>query len=728
MVYEVIVDISNSEVDKVFDYHAPFPVEVGERVLVPFGRRQLEGYVIGVKEKSDTHFEIKDIIMRLDGTPAIIPEMLSLAKFMIKKNLRYVDCLRLFIPSKLRGGRVKIATENHLYYNTSLTLEDALAMLKKGAKAQEGIVRRMYEVGEEKESVINQEFNAQAVKTLIEKGILTRSTIERDRIPKGMEIARKVVTLTSEQQNAVDIINNSGKNTFLLHGVTGSGKTEIYMNIIESVLKEGKTAIMLVPEISLTPQMLGVFRARFGDEVSVLHSGLSDGERYDEWRRLRSGKARVALGARSAIFAPVSNLGAIIIDEEHDTSYVSDRNPRYFTVDIAEERARYNDAKLILGSATPSIETYYKAKQGKYHLITLRNRVNDKKMPEIETVDMKKEIRRGNVSVFSAPLLSALDETLQEGNQAMIFLNRRGYVSFVRCRSCGYVPKCPHCEVSLTHHKEDNTLRCHYCGSKFKMISECPICGYQDMRQGKVGTEKIVAELNRIFPQARVLRMDNDTTTTKDSYIKILSAFNNREADILVGTQMIAKGHDFANVTLVGIIDADISLFVSDFRANERTFQLITQVAGRAGRDNKPGRVIMQTFTPKHDVYRFAKNYDYEGFFDKEINTRETTKFPPFTKIVRLLVQGDEEQLTAGTARMLYEKLAVLPPQKKGVIRVQVMRAPIKRIEDKYRFQVVIWVDAKREDDVMPEIYEIGQSIQTKGVVIFTEINPQQML
>ena len=362
MVYEVIVDISNSEVDKVFDYHAPFPVEVGERVLVPFGRRQLEGYVIGVKEKSDTHFEIKDIIMRLDGTPAIIPEMLSLAKFMIKKNLRYVDCLRLFIPSKLRGGRVKIATENHLYYNTSLTLEDALAMLKKGAKAQEGIVRRMYEVGEEKESVINQEFNAQAVKTLIEKGILTRSTIERDRIPKGMEIARKVVTLTSEQQNAVDIINNSGKNTFLLHGVTGSGKTEIYMNIIESVLKEGKTAIMLVPEISLTPQMLGVFRARFGDEVSVLHSGLSDGERYDEWRRLRSGKARVALGARSAIFAPVSNLGAIIIDEEHDTSYVSDRNPRYFTVDIAEERARYNDAKLILGSATPSIETYYKAK------------------------------------------------------------------------------------------------------------------------------------------------------------------------------------------------------------------------------------------------------------------------------------------------------------------------------------------------------------------------------
>ena len=361
-------------------------------------------------------------------------------------------------------------------------------------------------------------------------------------------------------------------------------------------------------------------------------------------------------------------------------------------------------------------------------MITLRNRVNDKKMPEIETVDMKKEIRRGNVSVFSAPLLSALDETLQEGNQAMIFLNRRGYVSFVRCRSCGYVPKCPHCEVSLTHHKEDNTLRCHYCGSKFKMISECPICGYQDMRQGKVGTEKIVAELNRIFPQARVLRMDNDTTTTKDSYIKILSAFNNREADILVGTQMIAKGHDFANVTLVGIIDADISLFVSDFRANERTFQLITQVAGRAGRDNKPGRVIMQTFTPKHDVYRFAKNYDYEGFFDKEINTRETTKFPPFTKIVRLLVQGDEEQVTASTARMLYEKLAVLPPRKKGVIRVQVMRAPIKRIEDKYRFQVVIWVDAKREDDVMPEIYEIGQSIQTKGVVIFTEINPQQML
>lgn len=729
MFYEVIVDISNSEIDKVFDYHAPFDVDVGYRVLVPFGRRQVEGFVIGKKEHADTHHDIKDIIMKLDDYPVILPEMVELARHMSKSNLRFIDCLRLFIPAKLRGGRVKVQTCNYLYFNKEeYTLESALEGIRSTAKAQRAIIARLWQDGSAVESEINAEFSPSAVKALLEKGVITRMSVEKNRTPSSLISERKDVILTDEQRTAVETISTGAPGTYLVHGVTGSGKTEVYMHLIDLTLKEGKTAIMLVPEISLTPQMLGLFRVRFGDKVGVLHSGLSDGERYDEWRRLLLGEATVALGARSAVFAPIKNVGLIIIDEEHDSSYVSESNPRYFTSEVAEFRRAYNSAKLVLGSATPALETYHNAVTGEYKLITLKNRVNKKELPELETVDMREEIKRGNTGIFSARLISALEQTLKDGNQAMLFLNRRGYASFLRCRECGFVPKCPNCEVSLTYHKEDNTLRCHYCGARYRAITKCPICGNEDIKEGKTGTEKIENEVKRIFPSARVLRMDNDTTTTKDAYLKILTSFGKGEADVLVGTQMIAKGHDFKNVTLVGIIDADLALYYSDYRSAERTFQLITQVAGRAGRENKPGRVVMQTYSPRHYVYGFAKKYDYEGFYKKEINTRELTKYPPFTKIVRILLLSEYEEEARAQAIKLTGILAEIKKHASGLRNLQKMQAPLKKLRSFYRYQIVIWLDNDCADELMPIIYEVANNANTDKVSVFTEINPQQML
>ena len=728
MVYEVIVDISNSETDKVFDYLSPFPVEKGERVLVPFGRRQVEGFVIGVKEKSDCRYDLKDIMVRLDDRPVILPEMIELAAHMRATDLRLIDCLRLFVPSKLRGGRVKALTRNFLYFDDSRTLEEALGEVKPSAKAQRAILTELYDLRFAPEARISEKHSASAVKALVEKGLLIRKSTELNRTPEGVIYDGKRVELTDGQREAVGKIAEGAPGTYLIHGVTGSGKTEIYLNLIEKTLAEGKTAIMLVPEISLTPQMLGIFRARFGDMVSVLHSGLSDGERYDEWRRLLTGSARVALGARSAVFAPLKGIGVIIIDEEHDSSYVSENNPRYFTSEIAEFRRAYNGAKLVLGSATPSIETYYKAVKGEYTLITLDKRINRMKLPELETVDMRDEIRAGNTGIFSARLLSGLEQTLKDGNQAMLFLNRRGYASFLRCRSCGFVPKCPSCEVSLTYHKEDGSLRCHYCGAKYRAIDKCPVCGYEDLKEGKTGTEKIESEIKRIFPEARVLRMDNDTTRQRDSYKEILTAFGAGEADVLVGTQMIAKGHDFKNVTLVGIVDADVALYYSDYRSAERTFQLITQMAGRAGRESKPGRVVMQTYSPNHYVYKFAKNYDYRGFFEKEINTRELTKYPPYSKIVRLLVLSDNADSARDASRALCAEVVSLKAKTPGIMRVQVMPAALKKLRDYYRYQVVAWIDAEAAKEIMPYIYAKANAANSAKVTVFTEVNPQQML
>ncbi len=723
MIYRVIVDVSNAEVDRVFDYSSDFDVEVGSRVLVPFGKRTIEGFVVGTKEKTD--IETKNIIRKLDAFTPIIPEMIELSAFLkANNNLRYADTLRLCIPSKLRGGKVRELTRGFL--KLDVDKEIAKTLIRKNSPNQLAIIDSIKGEGEF-ETVLAAEFGAGSVKALIEKGILHKEIVTVNRVPlKGMVAEKKTVILTDEQKNAVERILASDR-PCVLHGVTGSGKTEVYMAAMEKILGQGKTAIMLVPEISLTPQMLGVFRRRFGDGVALLHSGMSDGERYDEWRKLLTGEAKVALGARSAIFAPLKNVGIIVIDEEHDSSYVSESNPRYHTHDIAEFRRNYNGAKLVLGSATPSLDTYYKAVKGEYELITLSGRANKKAMPDMDIVDMRREIREGNNNIFSRKLLAELDKTLKDGNQAMIYINRRGFASFIRCKKCGYVPMCTDCEVSLTYHKEDNLLKCHYCGKQFYNLDACPSCGDENLSLGRIGTETVMEKLGEIFPKARLLRLDNDTASGKDSSAQILGAFGRREADILVGTQMIVKGHDFAGVTLVGVLDADLSLYGSDYRSNETTFQQITQVAGRAGRDEKEGKVVIQTYNPNHYVFRFARKYDYRGFFEKENNIRETTSFPPFSKIARVLVKGENEEKTLVAAREEYEIMRGIKAEHPQLFRVQAMRAPIKKISNEYRFQIVVWIKEEGEKEVLPLVYKAADKITGKGVTAFVEINPTNM-
>ncbi len=723
MIYQVIVDISNSSVDRVFDYSCPFALEEGSRVKVPFGSRTLEGIVIGTKESTDV--KTKDVIAKLDDFTPVIPEMIALSRYLKENcNIRYADSLRLCMPAKLRGGRVRELTRGFLHLDVSK--EIARELIGKNAPKQAALLEEIQPEGEF-ESVLASRFGQSAVKGLIAKGILTKTMMQVKRKPlKSLSGKDKKVVLSQVQQDAVDAIyNNIG--TTVLHGVTGSGKTEVYMAVIEKVLAEGKSAIMLVPEISLTPQMLNVFRGRFGDNVGLLHSGMSDGERFDEWLKLLTKEAKVALGARSAVFAPVENVGVIIIDEEHDSSYVSDSNPRYHTHEIAEFRRKYNNCRLVLGSATPSLDTYFKAMNREYKLVKMSTRANKRAMPQMEIVDMRKEIRAGNNNMFSRRLLEELDKTVKAGNQAMIYINRRGFASFMRCKACGYVPQCTDCEVSLTYHKEDNRLKCHYCGKEYYKLDVCPNCGNENLSYGRIGTETVMEELAKVFPDVKVLRLDNDTTTSKDSTAQILASFAAGEAQILVGTQMIVKGHDFSNVTLVGVLDADLSLYYSDYRSNETTFQQITQVAGRAGRDDKEGAVIIQTYNPAHYVFRFARQYDYEGFYDKESNMRETTAFPPYSKIIRILVKSTDEQKALRAARQCYTVMHNIKNENVGLFRVQAMRAPVKRISNEYRFQVVVWVKTEAEKALVPRLYAEADKFNDKSVVTFVEVNPINM-
>lgn len=722
MIYEVIVDISNGEVDKVFDYASEKDYEVGTRVKVPFGKITTEGFIIGKKKK--TEVKTKEIIEKSDDFCAIIPEMIDLVKYMKEnKNLRLIDTIRLCVPNKLRGNNVRELKKN--FVTLEADFEIAISAIRKNSAKQYAVLERLKNGGEY-ESVLNAEYGASAVKSLLEKGLIRKEAVAVRRTPyEGFVIQKAPVVLTEEQQKAKEIIEKN--QATLLHGVTGSGKTEVYLSLIQDALQEGKTAIMLVPEIGLTPQMLGIFRARFGEKVAILHSGLSDGERFDEWLRLLKGEAKVALGARSAIFAPVKNLGVVIIDEEHDSSYVSESNPRYFTHEVAEFRRKYNGARLVLGSATPSLETYKKAMDGVYALAELPNRVHKNPLPDMEIVDMRKEIRAGNNGLFSRLLLNELDDCIAQNNQAMIFINRRGFASFLRCKVCGYIPKCTDCEVSLTYHKEDDRLKCHYCGKQYHTLSACPNCGNTHLNLGRIGTETVVEEIGKLYPNVSVLRLDNDTTSTKNSAADILNTFREKKAQILVGTQMIVKGHDFSDVTLVGVLDADLSLYYADYRSNENTFQLITQVAGRAGRDQKPGKVVIQTYNPHHYVFGFASRYDYKGFYKKESNVRETTAFPPYSKIVRVLVKSENEEKALAAARNCYNLMRDTKMEHPGLFRVQAMRAPITKISNEYRFQVVVWLKVEQEEEILPLLYQNADKVNQRGVVTFVEVNPTQM-
>ena len=719
MIAEVIVDIASSETDRIFEYLCDDDTVVGSRVRAPFGNMVLPGFVMKLKETSDypVH-KLKKLIKTPDELPALTPECLRLAnKLADRYKVPKALTLRLFLPAEMRTGKVRELTRNY-----AELVKDAEFELSKTAKNQIGAVEFLKENGKTDCAYLNKAFPG-AVNALLKKGavVVTKEQLLRD--PYKTVTAEKLErTLTIDQARAVQHIQTDTRTAQLLHGVTGSGKTEIYLTLIGRCLKEGKSSIFLVPEISLTPQMLSQLRSRFGKNAAILHSGLSAGERFDEWWRLRTGEAKIAIGARSAIFAPLENLGVIIVDEEHDSSYFSESAPRYSTYDVALLRAKYNGCKLVLGSATPAVETYKRAQDGEIGLIRLTKRINQRPLPEITIADMRREVRRGNNSTFSNVLKEELERCLENGNQAILFLNRRGYSQSVICKECGYVAKCEACDVSLTYHKDEKCLKCHYCGAKYEMLKACPECGGYKLAYAGTGTQRIVDELQKLYPKARILRMDNDTTRGKEGHYKILKEFGEKRADILVGTQMIAKGHDFPSVTLVGILDADMGLHFSDYRSGERTFQLITQVAGRSGRAEEKGKVVLQTFSPENDVLRFAISYDYEGFYRNEISRRAATAFPPFSKIVRVLVSGGDEAKTLDALKTVYFGLKDLyTDQSEKFLFFDKMHAPIKRIENKFRYQVLMRL---AENSVLPEIYEICAEARTRDVVISVEENP----
>ena len=723
MFAEVIVDIASGETDKIYDYLCDDTTVAGSRVRAPFGGKIVTGFVMKVKNHSNYPTEkLKKILPSSDELPALNSECLDLAEKITKRyRVPKALTLRLFLPSEMRNGKVRELLKS--YARLLCPLEELT--LPKTAKNQLGAAEFLAQNGKSECAQINSLFPG-GLAGLEKKGYveITREKILRDPY-KTLDGERAVHTLTPEQKNAVETIERDERTVQLLHGVTGSGKTEIYLTLIAKCLKEGKGSIFLVPEISLTPQMLSQLRARFGKNAAILHSGLSAGERFDEWWRLRTGEAKIAIGARSAIFAPIENLGVIIIDEEHDSSYVSETAPRYNTFDVAHLRAKRNGCKLVLGSATPSVETYKRAKEGEFSLIRLEKRINRRPLPEIIISDMRREVRRGNNSAFSGALKEEMEKCLAEGNQAILFLNRRGYSQTVICKECGYVAKCQSCDVSLTYHRDEDCLKCHYCGGRYGMLSACPECGGKKLSYAGTGTQRIAYDLQKLYPNARILRMDNDTTSGKEGHYKILKTFAQKQADILVGTQMIAKGHDFPAVTLVGILDADMSLHFSDYRSGERTFQLLTQVAGRSGRAEEKGKVVLQTFDPENEVLRYATSYDYEGFYKNEISLRAAMAFPPYSKIVRVLVSGEDDKKTLDALKDVYFELERLYAENgEKFLFFNKMRAPIKRIQNKFRYQVLMRL---ADVTVLPQIYEICASARTRDVLVSVEENPTNL-
>ncbi|WP_374721921.1 primosomal protein N' [Peribacillus tepidiphilus] len=615
-------------------------------------------------------------------------------------------------------------------------LQAAIHSMSKGAKKQKEILSYFidHEKVAQKDLLQKLSTTTAPIKALIDRGLLQEmeEEIYRDPYENRSFEKKKPFKLTEDQEKALapilKTVENGIHDIFLLYGVTGSGKTEIYLQSIDEVLKRNKQAIMLVPEISLTPQMVKRFKERFGDEVAVLHSGLSIGEKYDEWRKIHRQEVSVVVGARSAIFAPFQRLGIIIIDEEHESSYKQEESPRYHARDVAIKRGQSNSCPVILGSATPTLESFARAKKERYHLLPLRNRMNNSKLPSVEVVDMREELRGGNRSVFSVKLLEKMKDRIEKKEQIVLFLNKRGHSSFVMCRNCGDVCNCPNCEISLTYHRYNNLLKCHYCGYEEPMPSICPSCGSEAIRFFGTGTQKVEEELGKILPEARVIRMDVDTTSKKGSHEKLLTAFQEGKADILLGTQMIAKGLDFPNITLVGVLSADTMLHLPDFRSAEKTFQLLTQVSGRAGRHQLPGEVIIQTYTPDNYAIKLASEQNYDAFFLQEMMLRKQNAYPPYFFIALITVSHEDllytvsvtEKISRLFQKSLSREATILGP----------VASPIARINNRYRYQCLI--KYKREPELKNILKKVLDHYQnemaTKGLQITIDLNPQMMM
>ena len=718
MIAKVIVELSNKNIDKTFDYLVPKELEslikVGIRVCVPFGNQTLEGFVLEISNKTE-QADLKEIISIIDEDIILNKELLELGKYMQSITLStLISCYQTMLPSALKAKNGRVINKKMDTYIILGNIDN----IKLNSK-QEEIVNYI----KDKKKVLKKELSeisVSSLNTLISKGILKEEKEEVYRVNNTGTINEKK-ELTNNQLDAVNKIMESKDldKVFLLHGVTGSGKTEVYMEVIERLLSLDKESIVLVPEISLTEQMVNRFKNRFSD-IAILHSRLSDGEKYDEYRRIARGEVKIVIGARSAIFAPLTNLGVIIIDEEHSDTYKQDSaNPKYNAIDIAKWRSNYHKCPVILGSATPTLESYARSKKGLYELIELKTRINGKNLPNIEIIDMNKELRNKKGS-FSKPLIDAIGSSLSKNEQVILLLNRRGYSSFVTCKNCGYTEKCPNCDISLTYHKSSNTLRCHYCGYGTKLETKCPNCKEDAMSNLGTGTEKIEEELNKLFPDKKIVRMDFDTTSKKGSHERIIKSFENHEYDILLGTQMIAKGLDFPNVTLVGVINADTSLNIPDFRSAEVSFDLLCQVAGRSGRGDKEGKVIIQTFNKDHYAINYAKTHDYIGFYNTEMDIRRKLSYPPYYYLVSIKVISKDYDVSRDISNKVgiylrnnLDDVKILGPSVAGVFK----------LNNTYRFQIII--KYKKCDNIYKVINDLIEHYKSNSKVkIDVDFNP----
>lgn len=727
---EVIINSEALEIDRPFTYKVPEEfnneIKIGQIVKVPFGKgnKTSEGFILNLKNYDNIKFKTKNIAAILVKDPVIDEDDINLIEFLREKTLcKYIDAFRLLIPvGIMKGAKAKkkkvIVLKNEDLSN--IKNPDGYKKIVEFFKTNSGKYT--------KSELINEHSISQyKLNKLIENEVLSIEEESVFRYNDRVYNKDSAKTLTIEQENIIREYINSDDKMFLLKGVTGSGKTEVYMKLVERVLLEGKSAIILVPEIALTPQMIERFKGRFGVNVALFHSKLSDGERFDEWFRVKEGKAKVIVGARSAIFLPAKNLGLIIIDEEHENTYKSEQNPKYQTKEVAEYLSELKGCKVILGSATPSIETYYRALTGEMKLLELNSRVDNKAMPPMKVIDMRNELKGGNKSLFSRELFIAIQERLKRKEQIILFLNRRGFSTFVSCRSCGYVFKCDECDISMTYHK-NGLLICHYCGKTKREPRECPKCHSKYVKFFGAGTQRVEEEVKKYFNNVRILRMDVDTTRDKHSYERIYNTFKNGEADILIGTQMVSKGLDFKNVTLVGILAADMSINIPDYRAAERTFQIITQVAGRAGRGDKQGEVLIQTYTPQHYSLQYAVNYDYEGFYEKEFTVRAMMKYPPFGKLLLINGTSKKEELLKN---FMHKITMMIKPLVESCLDIEILGpipCMISKLKENYRWQIVIKgeFDSYFSKNIKEILYDENKNVYN-DIRISMDINPNNL-
>lgn len=719
MIINVLVELSNRNIDKYFSYKVPSDLEnkikIGIRVLVPFANFKLVGFVMSIEENFSNDYELKEIIEVIDEEVILTKELLELGKYISETTLStLISSYQVMLPNGYKASHKK---KINIKYETYITInESILSTIKLTAKQQE-IINYL---NLHKQVTYNNLFKINSsFLTLIKKGVLNKERVEIYRLKD--EVARKEkYPLTIDQEKIVNMVDLNKYYTYLLHGVTGSGKTEVYMELIERVINNKKTAIVLIPEISLTPQTVRRFKERFQEEIAILHSGLSDSEKYDEYRKIRHEDIKIVIGARSAIFAPLENIGIIIIDEEHSSSYKQDNMPRYNAIDIAKKRGEFHNCPVVLGSATPTLESYARALKNVYKLLTLNKRVNNRQLPKVFIVDLFKTKKK--TSFISEILFTKMNETLNRSEQIILFLNKRGYSSTITCSNCGKTFTCPNCDITLTYHKSSGMLRCHYCGYAEAKPELCPNCKTDSLVNNGLGTEKVEEELNNLFPNYKTIRMDFDTTSRKGSHEQIIESFRKKEYQILLGTQMIAKGLDFPDVTLVGVINADNSLNIPDFRSSETTFDLLNQVSGRSGRGNKPGEVVIQTYNPSHYAIIFAKDNNYQGFFQLEMKNRKLLNYPPYYYLVLIRIKGKDYNNLSLESKKIKEYLNnklefnILGPSVANPFRVNGI----------YRFNIIIRY--KKQDNLYAVLKELLEHYKTNNkIIIDIDFDPKSL-